>query len=95
MAGILALCQQFALVTAAIFVGAAVYLSMVEHPARLHLDDKGLLTEWKPSYQRGFLMQASVALVSAVSGLAAFWISRDAYTERLYCNGRSCSASQS
>jgi Domain of unknown function (DUF1772) len=77
MAGILALCQQFALVTAAIFVGAAVYVSMVEQPARLHLDDRSLLTEWKPSYQRGFLMQASLALVSALFGLAAFWISRD------------------
>src|SRR5262249_55512034 len=77
LGNILALCQQFALVTAAIFFGAAVYVSMVEQPARLHLDDKSLLTEWKPSYQRGFLMQASLALVSALFGLAAFWLSRD------------------
>jgi hypothetical protein len=77
MANVLAFCEQLSLITAAIFCGAAIYVSVVEQPARLHLDDKALLTEWKPSYHRGFIMQASLALVSAILGLMAFWLSGD------------------
>ena len=42
-----------ALITAAIFTGAALYVSVVEQPARVSLDDRALLAEWKPSYKRG------------------------------------------
>jgi hypothetical protein len=62
-----------ALATAAIFTGAALYVSVVEQPARLLLDDSALLAEWKPSYKRGTAMQAPLALAGCLFGLIAWW----------------------
>jgi len=64
---------QLAIVAAALFTGAALYVSVVEQPARLLLGDQPLLTEWKTSYKRGALMQAPLALVGFLLGLLAWW----------------------
>ena len=50
------------LIAAALFTGAALYVSFAEHPARLGLDDRSALAQWKPAYARGTIMQASLAL---------------------------------
>ena len=71
------LAGQFALVLASTFAGAAFYINVAEHPARLRLDDKSLLKEWKPSYASGFAMQGSLAVISAILGLAAAWMTKD------------------
>jgi hypothetical protein len=62
-----------ALVCAAAFTGAAIYINFAEQPARLRLEDAPLLVQWKHGYQRGALMQAPLALAGCVLGLIAWW----------------------
>ena len=64
---------QLAFLAAAVFAGAALYVSAVEQPARMGLDDQSLLIEWKPAYKRGTVMQAPLAIAGFVLGLAAWW----------------------
>jgi len=59
-----------------IFAGAAAYINFVEHPARLSCGVLLAVTEWRPSYKRGTLMQASLAVIGSLSAFMSWWFER-------------------
>ncbi len=64
--------EMIATLCAALFTGAAVYINLVEHPARMSLGVGPALAEWAPSYHRATLMQAPLAMAGAVTAAAAW-----------------------
>lgn len=64
-----------ALICAALFTGAAGYITLVEHPARLSLADGPLLAQWKPSYDRALPLQSSLAIAGGITGMGAWYLS--------------------
>jgi uncharacterized membrane protein len=63
--------QWIAIWAAGLFSGAALYVSLVEHPARMQCGTLLALTEFGPSYERGAAMQATLAVVGTLAGVAA------------------------
>ncbi len=69
---------MIATICAGLFTGAALYVNLVEHPARLSCGSEIALREFAPSYKRGTVLQASLALVGFLAGIAAAWTRSDA-----------------
>jgi len=70
----LAVIQFIAILSTAIFAGAAIYINVAEHPARMGCDTKTAVTVWAPSYKRAYVMQASLAVVGFISGLTVWFL---------------------
>lgn len=64
-------------IAAGLFAGAAIYINVVEHPARLSCGTELAVREFGPSYRRATVMQASLALLGCVAGLVAGWQRND------------------
>lgn len=64
--------QFLATLCSALFAGAAIYINVAEHPARMGCDTRTAVTVWAPSYKRATVMQASLAVLGALAGLAAW-----------------------
>jgi hypothetical protein len=70
----LAALQFPATLSAALFAGAAIYINVAEHPARMGLDTRSAAMQWAPSYKRATCMQAPLAIVSLLAGVGAWFL---------------------
>src|SRR5438093_3840292 len=61
--------EWIATLAAGVFAGAAVYVSLVEHPARVSLGPRAAMQEFAPSYRRGAAMQAPLSLLGAAAAI--------------------------
>jgi hypothetical protein len=62
----------YAFAAAAAFLGAAVYIGLVEQPARLALGGRAMIKEWAQSNHRGTVMMSALAVVSAILAFIQF-----------------------
>lgn len=67
-----------AALAASLFAGAAIYINLVEHPARLACGTELAARQFAPSYKRATVMQVSLALVATLAGLGNWLIGADA-----------------
>ena len=56
----------------ALLAGAALYISLVEHPVRMGFETRVAALQWAPSYKRATWIQAPLALLSFLSGVVAW-----------------------
>ena len=68
----LAIVEFIAVLSCTLFTGAAIYINFVEHPARMGCDTKTAATVWAPSYKRATVMQAPLAILSVLAGVATW-----------------------
>lgn len=68
----LSIAQLIATLCCTLFAGAALYINLAEHPARLGCGTRIAATVWAPSYHRATMMQAPLAILSCLAGIAAW-----------------------
>jgi Domain of unknown function (DUF1772) len=63
-----------AVAAATLFSGAAIYINLVEHPARMQCGTELAVTVFGPSYRRAAVMQAILALTAMIAGIGTWLI---------------------
>jgi uncharacterized membrane protein len=71
-----------ATICAGLFSGAALYITLVEHPARMECGTVLAATVFGPSYRRAAVMQALLAAISFVAAVGA-WLKSSALVSTL------------
>jgi hypothetical protein len=61
-----------AVLACGLFAGAAVYVSLVEHPARMECGIEIATAQFPSSYRRGTIMQVTLAALGLLSSMAAW-----------------------
>ena len=64
--------QFIATLSTTLFCGAAIYINLVEHPARMGCTTEIAATVWAPSYKRATAMQATLAILGFACGVTAW-----------------------
>jgi hypothetical protein len=75
----LQLLQFLATFSAAVFAGAALYINVAEHPARMRGDISSALAPWAISYSLATLLQAPLAVIALLASLAAWFFEAGAW----------------
>src|SRR5215510_10357247 len=58
---------------AALFAGGALYVSLVEHPARILTGPPMAVAQFRTSYPRGARLQGGLAALGTLAAVAAWW----------------------
>jgi len=66
-----------AALSAALFAGAALYINVAEHPSRMGLETRMAALQWAPSYKRATWLQAPLAILSLLCGVAVWLLGRN------------------
>jgi uncharacterized membrane protein len=66
-----------ATVAAGLFAGAALYVTVAEHPARLECGQALAIKEFGPSYRRAAVMQGGLAVVGLLASVVAWYQNGD------------------
>ena len=61
--------EVVAVLACTLFTGTAVYITAVEHPARLSCGVEAAVAEWVPSYKCATVMQVPLALIAGLFGI--------------------------
>jgi hypothetical protein len=64
--------EFIAVLSCSVFTGAAVYVTFIEHPARMQCGVELAATEFAPSYRRATVLQAACAAVGLLASFAAW-----------------------
>lgn len=64
--------EILATLAAGAFAGAAIYINVAEHPARMVLATSAAARQWAPSYVRATRMQAPLAVIGGLAGIGAW-----------------------
>jgi uncharacterized membrane protein len=64
--------ETLATLSAGLFAGGAIYVNLVEHPARMECGTDLAIKEFAPSYRRATILQVSLAVIGFLTSIAAW-----------------------
>lgn len=65
--------QFLSILMCGIFTGAAIYINLVEHPARMSCPIEWAVIQWRKSYKRATIMQAPLAIAGFIFTVCAWF----------------------